>query len=126
MLFGGEAGFPPRDRWPFSHKVLCLDLARSGARQKSSDDTAFGKQLPDAEVAATEGKENWLTHQASNQMTREAASGDGGGPRDTRDIDELRNQRSGCCLKIHDAPHFRFSPVQSATPLQPKCLQLQQ
>ena len=33
MLFGGEAGFPPRDRWPFSHKVQCLDLACSGARQ---------------------------------------------------------------------------------------------
>lgn len=46
MLFGGEAGFPPRDRWPFSHKVQCLDLACSGARQQSSDDTAFGKQLP--------------------------------------------------------------------------------
>lgn len=46
MLFGKEAGFPPRDRWPFSHKVLCLDLACSGARQQSSDDTAFGKQPP--------------------------------------------------------------------------------
>lgn len=73
MLFGGEAGFPPRDRWPFSHKVQCLDLACSGARQQSSDDTAFGKQLPDAEVVATESTENWLTHQASNQMTGEAA-----------------------------------------------------
>lgn len=64
MLFGGEAGFPPRDRWPFSHKVLCLDLACSGARQQSSDDTAFGKQLPDAEVVATESTENRLTHQS--------------------------------------------------------------
>ena len=73
MHFGGEAGIPPRDRWPFSHKVLCLDLACSGARQQSSDDTAFGKQLPDAEVVATESIENWLTHRASNQMTGEAA-----------------------------------------------------
>lgn len=55
-FFGGEAGFPPSDRWPFSHKVQCLDLARSGARRQSSDDTAFGKQLPDAEVAAAEGR----------------------------------------------------------------------
>lgn len=73
MLFGGEAGFPPRDRWPFSHKVQCLDLACSGARQQSSDDTAFGKQLPNVEVVAAESTENWLTHQASNQITREAA-----------------------------------------------------
>lgn len=98
MLFGGEAGFPPCDRWPFSHKVLCLDLACSGARQQSSDDTAFGKQLPDAEeeVVAAESTENWLTHHASNQMTREAAQlrinlptrvEGGGQTRDTRDND---------------------------------------
>lgn len=73
MLFGEKAGFPPRDRWPFSHKVLCLDLACSGARQQSSDDTAFGKQLPDAKVVATESTENWLTHQASNQSNRDVA-----------------------------------------------------
>lgn len=102
MLFGGEAGFPPRDRWPFSHKVQCLDLACSGARQQSSDDTAFGKQLPDAEVVATESTENWLTHQASNQMTREAAQlllnlpTRGEAKQGTPEIMMgLRNQRSG-------------------------------
>lgn len=102
MLFGGEAGFPPRDRWPFSHKVLCLDLACSGARQQSSDDTAFGKQLPDAEVVATGSTENWLTHRASNQMTREAAQLQLNLPRrgeakqGTPEImTGLRNQRSG-------------------------------
>lgn len=68
MLFGEEAGFPPRDRWPFSHKVLCLDLACSGARQQSSDDTAFGKQLPDAGVATTESTENWMTHRARSRL----------------------------------------------------------
>lgn len=102
MLFGGEAGFPPRDRWPFSHKVLCLDLACSGARQQSSDDTAFGKQLPDAEVVATESTENWLTHRASNQMNREAARLQlnlpmrGEAKQGTPEIMMgLRNQRSG-------------------------------
>lgn len=106
MLFGGEAGFPPHDRWPFSHKVLCLDLACSGARQQSSDDTAFGKQLPDAEVVATESIENWLTHQASNQMNGEAAQlrlnlpmtggwGGGGAKQGTEIMMGLRNQRSG-------------------------------
>lgn len=102
MLFGREAGFPPRDRWPFSHKVLCLDLACSGARQQSSDDTAFSKQLPDAEVVVTESTENWLTHQASNQMTREAAQLQlnlpirGEAKQGTPDIMMgLRNQRSG-------------------------------
>lgn len=73
MLFGEEAGFPPRDRWPFSHKVLCLDLACSGARQQSSDDTAFGKQLPDAGVATTESTENWMTHGARNRPNRGTA-----------------------------------------------------
>lgn len=73
MLFGEEAGFPPHDRWPFSHKVLCLDLACSGARQQSSDDTAFSKQLPDAGVATTESTENWMTHWARNQLNRGTA-----------------------------------------------------
>lgn len=68
MLFGEGAGFPPRDRWPFSHKVLCLDLACSGARQQSSDDTAFGKQLPDAGAVTTESTENWMTHRAGNRL----------------------------------------------------------
>lgn len=94
MLFGGEARFPPPDRWPFSHKMQCLDLACSGARQQSSDDTALGKQLPDAEVVATESTENWLTHRATNEMTGEAAqlqlnlpAKGGGETRDTRDND---------------------------------------
>lgn len=73
MLFGGEAGFPPHDRWSFSHKVQCLDLACSEARQQSSDDTAFSKQLPDAEVVATESTKNRLTHHTTNQMTTGAA-----------------------------------------------------
>ena len=106
MLFGGEAGFPPRDRWPFSHKVLCLDLACSGARQQSSDDTAFGKQLPDAEVVVTESTENWLTHQARNQMTREAAqlqrnlpTRGGGKTRDTRDNDGAQKPKKWLWLE---------------------------
>ncbi|TNN80194.1 hypothetical protein EYF80_009519 [Liparis tanakae] len=47
-----------------------LSPACSGARQQSSDDTAFGKQLPDAEVVATESTENWLTHQASRHLKK--------------------------------------------------------
>lgn len=120
MLFGGEAGFPPRDRWPFSHKVLCLDLACSGARQQSSDDTAFGKQLPDAEVVATESTENWLTRQASNQMTREAAQLQlnlpmrGEAKQGTPEIMMgLRNQKKWLGLKIHDTTQFRFNSIQS-------------
>ena len=68
MLLGEEAGVPPRDRWPFSHKVLCLDLACSGARQQSSDDTAFSKQLPDAGVATTESTENCMTERARKRL----------------------------------------------------------
>lgn len=70
MLFGEEAGFPPRDRWPFSHKMLCLDLACSGARQQISDDTAFCKQLPDAGVVTTGSTENWMTHRARNRLKK--------------------------------------------------------
>lgn len=102
LLFGGEAGFPPSDRWPFSHKVQCLDLACSGARQQSSDDTAFSKQLPDAEVVAAESTENWLIHQASNQMTRETAQLQTNLPMKKEEkqgtpkiMMGLRNQRSG-------------------------------
>lgn len=101
MLFGGEAGFPPCDRWPFSHKMQCLDLACSGARQQSSDDTAFSKQLPDAATAATESTENWLTYRATNQMTREAARLRLNLPRGETEagtqaiMTGLRNQRTG-------------------------------
>lgn len=123
MLFGEEAGFPPRDRWPFSHKVLCLDLACSGARQQSSDDTAFGKQLPDAGVATTESTENWMTHRVRSRLNRGTAllRLDLPTSRESKQGTEeimmgLRNPEKKCLgLNLHDTTSFRFTPEGSMT-----------
>ncbi|KAI4804432.1 hypothetical protein KUCAC02_026062 [Chaenocephalus aceratus] len=74
-----------------------LSPACSGARQQSSDDTAFGKQLPDAEVVATESIENWLTHRASKQGKADHFASEGKQPASKEDT-EWRSERAFASL----------------------------